>query len=77
MQVYFGAHGHADGVWLDADQLRYYDAERLRVLVYPGEIDSEGAKNGRKCGWYTRADAYLQDIRSHVRCDCRPAASNC
>lgn len=37
IQVYFGAHGHADGVWLNADQLNYDDSEHLRVLVYPGK----------------------------------------
>ena len=35
-QVYYGAHGHADGMWMAAEDLHYYDDARERVMVYPG-----------------------------------------
>ena len=35
-QVYFGAHGHADGIWVAAKDLHYFDDARERVMVYPG-----------------------------------------
>ena len=48
-QVYFGAHGHSDGLWLDADALLYDDVEQRRVLVYPGEGNDElGVGTARK-----------------------------
>ena len=36
VQVYFGAHGHADGLWVAAKDLRYFEGARERVMVYPG-----------------------------------------
>ena len=34
--MYYGAHGHADGMWMAAEDLHYHDGARERVMVYPG-----------------------------------------
>ena len=39
-QAYYGAHGHADGMWMAAEDLHYYDDARERVMVYPGARSS-------------------------------------
>lgn len=64
LQVYFGAHGHTDGVWFNAEQLRYHDSAKQRVLVYPGTAPWHPHRN--LCLSHPSVDADLTFKGSHV-----------